>query len=85
MDHSSSSSNAADFAWMLPPVILMLPSLVLLMLPSFVTLVAPWVPTDTSVVSMRIIVYSSTDMSTLRDSLLYAYEFGSFVLFESWF
>ena len=68
MELSSSSINAADFAWMLPPVVLMQRSLVPLILPSLVSLVAAWGRTGTSAVSMRVIVYLSHEISTLIES-----------------
>ena len=62
---------------MLPPVILLLPSLVPLILPSVVTLVAAWGRTGTSGVSMLVIVYLSNDISTLIDSPTFGLNAGS--------
>ena len=63
----SSSRNAADFTCLLPPVILVLPSLVPLSLPSLVTLVAAWGRTGTPGVSMRVMVYRSIEISAIID------------------
>ena len=66
-----SISIAAEFAQMLPTVILMLQSLVPLIIPSLVTLVAAGGRMGTAGVSMRGIVYFSNDISTLIELMTF--------------